>query len=53
MGEPAVFIEDPAKAAPLSSPRGELARILVATEEKWLRLADDLDAMREGAAQTE
>ena len=48
LAEPAVFIEDPAKAALLSSQRGELERILVAAEEEWLRLAGDLDAAREG-----
>jgi hypothetical protein len=46
LAEPAVFIEDPAKAALLSSQRGELERILVAGEEEWLRLAGDLDATR-------
>jgi ATP-binding cassette subfamily F protein 3 len=39
LAEPAVFIEDPAKAALLSSQRGELERMLVAAEEEWLRLA--------------
>ena len=48
LAEPAVFIEDPAKAAHLSSQRGELERMLVAAEEEWLRLAGDLDAAREG-----
>jgi ATP-binding cassette subfamily F protein 3 len=46
LAEPAVFIEDPAKAALLSSQRGELERMLVAAEEEWLRLAGDLDATR-------
>jgi len=53
LAEPAVFIEDPAKAALLSSQRGELEQILVAAEEEWLRLAGDLDAAREGAARIE
>jgi ATP-binding cassette, subfamily F, member 3 len=48
LAEPAVFIEDPAKAALLSSQRGELERILTAAEEEWLRLAGDLDAARDG-----
>ncbi len=48
LAEPAVFIEDPAKATHLSSQRGELERMLVAAEEEWLRLAGDLDAAREG-----
>ena len=48
LAEPAVFIEDPAKAALLSSQRAELEQILVAAEEEWLRLAGDLDAAREG-----
>ncbi|MGH6846258.1 MAG: hypothetical protein ACREC0_02125 [Methylocella sp.] len=52
LAEPTVFIEDPAKAALLSSQRGENERILVAAEE-WLRLAGDLDAAREGAARIE
>ncbi|MGI8570504.1 MAG: ABC-F family ATP-binding cassette domain-containing protein [Methylocella sp.] len=46
LAEPAVFIEDRAKAALLSSQRGELERMLVAAEEEWLRLAGDLDAAR-------
>jgi ATP-binding cassette subfamily F protein 3 len=46
LAEPAVFIEDPAKAALLSSQRGELERMLVAAEDEWLRLAGDLDAAR-------
>src|ERR1700730_15310159 len=46
LAEPVVFIEDPAKAALLSSQRGELERMLVAAEEEWLRLAGDLDATR-------
>jgi hypothetical protein len=37
---------DPAKAALLSSQRGELERILTAAEEEWLHLAGDLDAAR-------
>ncbi|PNE10104.1 MAG: glycosyl transferase family 1 [Beijerinckiaceae bacterium] len=49
LAEPAVFIEDPAKAALLSSQRGELEQILVAAEEEWLRLAGDLDAARAAA----
>jgi ATP-binding cassette subfamily F protein 3 len=53
LAEPAVFIEDAAKAALLSSQRGELERILVSAEEEWLRLAGDLDAAREGAARIE
>ena len=53
LAEPAVFIEDPAKAALLSSQRAELEQILVAAEEEWLRLAGDLDAAREGAARIE
>lgn len=53
LAEPAVFIEDPAKAALLSSQRGELEQILVAAEKEWLRLAGDLDAAREGAARIE
>ncbi|MGH6812903.1 MAG: ABC-F family ATP-binding cassette domain-containing protein [Methylocella sp.] len=53
LAEPEVFIEVPAKAAFLSSQRGELARILAAAEEEWLRLVGDLDAAREGAARTE
>jgi ATP-binding cassette subfamily F protein 3 len=48
LAEPAVYIEDPAKAALLSSQRGELERLLAAAEEEWLRLAGDLDATREG-----
>ncbi|MGH6795393.1 MAG: ABC transporter ATP-binding protein, partial [Methylocella sp.] len=48
LGEPAVFVEDPAKAALLSSQRGELERILVAAEEEWLRLAGDLDDVARG-----
>jgi hypothetical protein len=48
LAEPAVFIEDPAKAALLSSQRGELERVLVAAEDEWLRLAGDLDAARYG-----
>jgi ATP-binding cassette subfamily F protein 3 len=46
LAEPAVFIEDPAKAVLLSSQRGELERMLVAAEDEWLRLAGDLDAAR-------
>ena len=53
LAEPAVFIEDPAKAALLSSQRGELERILIAAEAEWLSLAGDLDAAREGAARIE
>ena len=34
LAEPAVFIEDPAKAALLSSQRGELERMLVAAEDE-------------------
>ena len=34
LAEPAVFIEDPAKAARLSSQRGELERMLVAAERR-------------------
>ena len=49
LAEPAVFIEDPAKAALLSSQRGELERMLVAAEDEWLSLAGDLDTAREGA----
>jgi len=48
LADPAVYIEDPAKAALLSSQRGELDRMLVAAEEEWLRLAGDLDAARDG-----
>jgi ATP-binding cassette, subfamily F, member 3 len=48
LAEPTVFTEDPAKAALLSSQRGELEKILVAAEDEWLRLAGDLDAAREG-----
>jgi ATP-binding cassette subfamily F protein 3 len=47
LAEPAVFIEDPAKAVLLSSQRGELERMLVAAEDEWLHLAGDLDAPRE------
>jgi ATP-binding cassette, subfamily F, member 3 len=46
LAEPAVFIKDPAKAALLSSQRGELERMLVAAEDEWLRLASDVDAAR-------
>ncbi|HEY8031298.1 MAG TPA: ABC-F family ATP-binding cassette domain-containing protein [Methylocella sp.] len=45
LAEPTVFIEDPAKAALLSSQRGELEQILMAAEDEWLRLAGDLDAV--------
>ena len=48
LAEPAVFIEDPARAALLSSQRGELERILGAAEEEWLSLAGERDAAREG-----
>jgi ATP-binding cassette subfamily F protein 3 len=48
LAEPAVFIEDPVKAAHLSSQRGELARILAAAEDEWLRLAGDLDTAPDG-----
>ncbi|MGH6847869.1 MAG: ABC-F family ATP-binding cassette domain-containing protein [Methylocella sp.] len=53
LAKPAVFIEDPAKAALLSAQRGEIERILVAAEEEWLRLVGDPDAAREGAARIE
>ena len=48
LAEPAVYIEDPAKVALLSSQRGELERMLVAAEDEWLSLAGDLAAAREG-----
>jgi len=46
LAEPAIFIEDPAKAALLSSQRGELEQMLVAAEDEWLRLAGDRDVAR-------
>ncbi len=46
LAESAVFIEDPAKAALLSSQRRERVRMLVAAEDERLRLAGDVDAAR-------
>jgi hypothetical protein len=46
LAEAAVFIEDPPKAALLSSQCGELERMLVAAEDEWLCVAGDLDAAR-------
>ena len=48
LAEPAAFIEDPAKAALLSSQRGELEQILIAAEDEWLSLAGERDSAREG-----
>jgi ATP-binding cassette, subfamily F, member 3 len=41
LAEPAVYIEDPAKVALLSSQRGELERMLAAAEVEWLSLAGE------------
>ena len=43
LADPAVFGKNPAKAALLSSQRGDLARLLAAAEEEWLDLADTLE----------
>jgi ATP-binding cassette subfamily F protein 3 len=48
LAEPAVYIEDPSKAALLSSQRGELERMLVAAEDEWLSLASERDSARDG-----
>jgi ATP-binding cassette subfamily F protein 3 len=53
LADPAAFIKDPAKAALLSAQRGELERLLIASEEEWLSLAGALDAAPEGAVPNE
>ncbi|HUI21962.1 MAG TPA: ABC-F family ATP-binding cassette domain-containing protein [Methylocella sp.] len=51
--DPATFTKDPAKAALLSTQRGELERLLDAAEEEWLTLAGALDAADEAATRIE
>jgi len=41
LADSAAFIQDPGKAALLSTQRAELARLLSACEEEWLSLADE------------
>ena len=52
LADPAVFGKNPAKAALLSSQRGDLARLLAAAEEEWLGLADALEGSRNSVARS-
>ena len=49
LARPAAFTKDPAKAALLSSQRGELERLLGAAEEEWLSLAGTLETLPDAA----
>lgn len=44
LANPDIFTQEPAKAANLSAQRSELARLLLASEEEWLCLSEDLAA---------
>ena len=48
LADPQAYQKDPAKAAQLSSQRGELERALTAAEEEWLELTSEYEAAMAG-----
>jgi len=48
LGNPAAFTKDPAKAALLSSQRGDLEKALILAEEEWLALTSEYETAQAG-----
>jgi ATP-binding cassette subfamily F protein 3 len=48
LGNPAAFAKDPAKAALLSSQRGDLEKALILAEEEWLALTSEYETAQTG-----